>query len=242
MACEPSIRIEKDEFFPVDFDFLKKGHIQYYHQHFEPDDLKNANAFINSLDKDVLNLKKGSHIIIYKQAYILPVNKDVIFNKKFHTNSNFLLANNANLDKVQIDPHNPMIQTHTLAPVIGLKKATVYTVKHEEIFLNHDSKHSSQFLKVITDLWAENIDAPRIMTTKTIKSKGLLLGGTDTSFYYAISKDQTLVITYKIAVLKPSYKLKIAFGFGLIQHFLAKEEENLRLSVIKSRSYLKQNY
>lgn len=241
-ADKNNIKNEQSINFVLNIPMLEKGLIQYHTNNFDSKAFVELPKHVRALDLMNYHTKSNAHVLLYKYAYYIPINTNLIFDENLYAKKDYIAASHSSLASIEIDKYNPMLQTHAvpLPKIPGMGSHAIYSVHHAEL----ESKtvaawFGSSLQSVFEELREKQLATPRVMVTNNLDSnQKLLLGGLTIASFYPFNGG-SLAVVYKIAVLRPkSIRDKLAFNTGIAQLFMNNEEQEILNSVEASRRYL----
>lgn len=233
----PQIKAEKSIDFALDLEYLNAGNIQYFADTYSTNEFQNLPQNIRALDFSNFNSNDKHQFVFYKFAFILPINNNAIFDDNFYLNENFLKANNKGLiETTHIDQKNLLkLKLKLEGRKVGFLTTdpTIFYVQFSEL---GNKELSVPITNAVENLFEKNLRTPRTMFCKTTKSEQkIFVGGVTIASYYFLKENESLVIFYKLATLKPNLLIKSAIKVGLAPLFFEMEREDARKSVQKTR-------
>jgi hypothetical protein len=200
-----SLSLDDDPDFIVDINKLKQGSILYFSRIYDRINFEEKGGAFRALDNLYWRHEKGQYITFAKTAFILPVNTKVFLDQQIFKRENYLRALFPRI--IGVTDENSL-QVHVFDDVNFLRRKTknFHTVNQFTVFNpNTNAKQNYELFSLVKHL-DKTISLPLAGIVKfevVQSSEPAIQHAINISKYFA-SGSETLVISYRIAIIKPN--------------------------------------
>ena len=236
-----ALSIDDNPDFYVDVDTLKSTAGLYFGRIYDRKNFEEKGGAFRELHNLSWQHEKGQFITFSKTAFILPINAEHFIEQQFFKDERYLRALFPRIIGIKNNDTNPLLQIHEFDDVNFLRRKTrnLQTLNKFIVFNPQDILKQNYELYISVNHFDTAIKAPLVGIVQfevLESSEPGIQHAINISQYFSLGS-QTLVISYRLAIIKPlSWVIKNVLDYA--SSFLLKADKEDFISGARSASWL----
>jgi len=214
-----ALTVDDDPDFLVNVDTLNQDAPQYFGRIFDRKEFEKKGGAFRKLHLSSWLKEKGQYIVFAKTAFILPMNANRLIESQYFKDEQYLRALFPRILSVSNKDTKLMLQVHEFDDVNFLRRKTrnLRTLNQFTVYDPLDNPKQNHELFTSVSHFDQGIQVPLVGVVKfevLESSEPAIQQAVNISKYYALGS-QTLVISYRLALIKPlSWIVKNALEYA----------------------------